>query len=216
MVFALMGRVAALGSAAVAVPDGPGVAAAVALIGLLVVREIASALPAAQVVRWRRLLSVATLPLIVLFSLAVANKLGSMRTRAPLVSPPLQLQPVSPASVDRIHGSAVRVPAIAPLTIELGSQHGKPPALHPGRSARVEIGGPANTLVQVLLSFPGQQPISFYDPTDDRGRLSLELRVPQQFVSRVGRSDATIVAQIADPRAPQRVARVLHISALPG
>lgn len=212
MVLATSDSFAALGSAVAAVPDGPGVAAAVALIGILVVREIASALPTAQAVRWRRLLSFATLPLIILFSFVVVGKLASMRTGGSLASPPLRLQPVPAAPTGRAGGSAHQIPTIVPLTVEVGLHHGAPPVVHPGTSTNVAISAPAGSLVQVLLSFPGQQPVSFYDPTDSHGHLTLELRVPQHFALRSGHGDARIVVQTAG----QRVVRVLHISAQPG
>ena len=206
----------ALGSAVTAVPDGPGVAAAVALIGILVVREVASALPAAQAVRWRRLLSFATLPLFILFSFVVVGKLASLRTGGSLVSPPLRLQPVSAAPTGRAGGSVRPVPTIVPLTVEVGPHQAAPAVVHPGTSTNVAISAPAGSLVQVLLSFPGQQPISFYDPTDSHGHLTLKLRVPQHFALRSGHGDARIVVQTVGQRATQRVVRVLHISAQPG
>jgi len=216
MVLATTAGFAALGSAVAAVPDGPGVAAAVALIGILVVREIASALPTAQAILWRRLLSFASLPLIILFSFVVVGKLASMQTGRSLASPPLRLQPISTAPTGRAGGSVRQVPTIVPLMIEVGPHHGAPPVVHPGTSTNVAISAPAGSLVQVLLSFPGQRPISFYDPTDNHGHLTLDLRVPQHFALPSGHGDARIVVQTEGQRATQRVVRVLHISAQPG
>jgi 4-amino-4-deoxy-L-arabinose transferase-like glycosyltransferase len=81
-----------------------------------------------------------------------------------------------------------------------------------GDTARIAISYAPNALVRVTVTVPGQSPDSFYDTTDDHGRLTLAVPAPRGLAQGHGRVMARVVVQGNAAQGGLSVSRTLVVA----
>jgi len=84
--------------------------------------------------------------------------------------------------------------------------------LRPGGSARIALSYAPQALVNINVSYPGQGTISFFDTTDDYGRLTLAVPVPQATALHYGQATLRITVRAVDGARHTQVTRTLMVA----
>ncbi len=85
------------------------------------------------------------------------------------------------------------------------------PRTRPGGSARVAFSYAPYALLNIIVSYPGQGTVSFFDTTDDHGRLTVTVPVSRAIALHHGQATVQITVRAADGSRRAQATRTLTI-----